>query len=128
MYGLVIIFLGGGAGAVCRHLAGVVGIRLFGSGFPVGTVFVNIFGSLLMGLLIGWLVRRGATSNEIRLLLATGFLGGFTTFSAFSLDFANLWSKGEAGIALFYAGLSVLGALMAVFLGLWLVRQLAPAV
>jgi CrcB protein len=81
---LLIVAAGGGIGAGLRHLANLAALRLFGPGFPWGTVFVNIAGSLAMGLLAGWLARRtGGSSMEVRLFLATGILGGFTTFSAF---------------------------------------------
>ena len=116
-----LIFLGGGAGAVCRHLVGMATLRQFGAGFPVGTMTVNVVGSLLMGLVIGYLAKRGGNS-EIRLLLTTGFLGGFTTFSAFSLDFANLWSRGENFMAIGYAFSSVILSLGAVFIGMYLMR------
>ena len=121
----MLVFLGGGLGASARHLAGQASLRLLGPGFPYGTLLVNVAGSLLMGLLIGWLVRRGGAPNELRLFLATGFLGGFTTFSAFSLDFANLWTRGESTSAVAYAAGSVLLSLTAVFLGLWLMRSSA---
>ena len=108
---------------MARHAVGVVTLRTLGPSFPVGTIVVNVAGSLAMGLLIGFLVTRGETSNDLRLLLATGFLGGFTTFSAFSLDFAALWSRGETVMAFTYAGATVVLALIAVFLGLWIMRQ-----
>ena len=76
-----------------------------------------------MGLFIGWLVRRtGGSSQELRLFVATGLLGGFTTFSAFSLDFATLWEDGRLTIALGYAAASVALSLAAIFAGLWLAR------
>ncbi len=104
-------------------------LRLAGPGFPWGTLFVNIFGSLLMGLLIGWLVKRtgvGVVSSEnLRLFLATGLLGGFTTFSAFSLDVANMWQRGDTMAAFSYILASVLFSILAVFAGLWLVRSIA---
>ena len=120
---LLIVAAGGAVGAMLRHLSNLAALRLFGSGLPWGTFFVNVTGSLLMGLFIGWLARRsGGTSNELRLLLATGFLGGFTTFSAFSLDFATLWRDGAAGAAIGYVLASVLFSLVAIFAGLWLMR------
>lgn len=75
-----------------------------------------------MGVLIGYLSKKGGTQNEVRLFLATGFLGGFTTFSAFSLDVANLWQRGDMTGAFSYAALSVILSLAAVFIGLWLMR------
>ncbi len=122
---LILIFIGGGLGAVSRHLVGSATLRQFGPGFPWGTMAVNIVGSFAMGLLIGWLVRRGG-SNEFRLFLATGFLGGFTTFSAFSLDFANMWQRGAHGEALGYVLFSVVASIAAVFAGLGVMRAIGP--
>ena len=122
MMSAFLIFLGGGFGAVCRHLVGLGGMRLLGPGFPYGTLTVNIVGSLVMGLLIGWLVRHSGTSPDIRLFAATGFLGGFTTFSAFSLDTANLWMRGEIAATLFYVLASVILSIAAVFIGLAIMR------
>ncbi|MCB1429800.1 MAG: fluoride efflux transporter CrcB [Nitratireductor sp.] len=123
MQHLVLVAIGGALGASGRHLANLAALRLAGPNFPWGTMFVNIAGSLAMGLFIGWLTRRtGGASNELRLLVATGFLGGFTTFSAFSLDFAVLWERGAAGGAVLYAVASVVLAIIAVFAGLWIMR------
>ncbi len=126
MYHILIVAAGGACGAVARHLSNLAAIRLFGLGFPWGTLFVNVFGSLLMGLLVGWLVRRtGGSTNELRLLLATGFLGGFTTFSAFSLDFVLLWRESTPAIAIAYALASVVISLLAIMTGFWLIRSAA---
>jgi CrcB protein len=123
---LLIVAAGGGIGAGLRHLANLAALRLFGPGFPWGTVFVNIAGSLAMGLLAGWLARRtGGSSMEMRLFLATGILGGFTTFSAFSLDLAVLWQRGAIGAAAGYAIGSVVLSIAAVFAGIWLMRAAA---
>lgn len=123
---IFLVALGGGAGAVLRHLSNLAALRWFGPGFPWGTLFVNLAGSLAMGLFIGWLAKRsGGSSNELRLLVATGFLGGFTTFSAFSLDFSTLWRDGAVGLAFTYAASSVLLSLAAIFAGLWIVRAVA---
>ncbi|MEZ5872326.1 MAG: fluoride efflux transporter CrcB [Nitratireductor sp.] len=123
MQHLVLVAIGGALGASGRHLANLAALRLAGPHFPWGTMFVNIAGSLAIGLFIGWLTRRtGGTSNELRLIVATGFLGGFTTFSAFSLDFAVLWDRGAVTGAIAYALASVFFALFAVFAGLWIMR------
>ncbi|WP_075996213.1 fluoride efflux transporter CrcB [Salaquimonas pukyongi] len=123
MIHLLLVALGGAVGASLRHLSGLFFLRTFGPAFPFGTLFVNVAGSLAMGLLIGWLARRtGGTSAELRLFLATGLLGGFTTFSAFSLDFAALWEDGRLAIAFGYAAASVVLSLAAIFAGLWLAR------
>ena len=122
---LLLVAAGGAIGASLRHLSGLAFLRLLRPAFPWATLFVNVVGSLAMGLLIGWLVKRTGTSAEIRLFLATGLLGGFTTFSAFSLDVANLWERGALGLAFGYILSSVLFSVAAVFAGLWLSRTLA---
>ncbi len=120
---LFLVALGGAIGASLRHLCGMLTLRIMGPGFPWGTLFVNVVGSLIMGVFIVWLVKRtGATSQEVRLFFATGVLGGFTTFSAFSLDMANLIERGANGPALAYLLGSVLLSILAVFIGLWFGR------
>lgn len=117
----LLVFLGGGLGAALRHGVNGATLRWLGPGWPYGTFAVNVVGSLAMGLLIGWLVRRGG-SAELRLTLATGVLGGFTTFSAFSLDALSLWERGEAfGAAVYVVGTVAL-SLVAVLIGLGLAR------
>lgn len=120
---LLLVFVGGGFGAVARHLSGMAIMRAAGPGFPWGTMAVNIAGSLAMGLLIAWLARRSAGDNELRLLLASGFLGGFTTFSAFSLDAVTLYERGALTAAAAYVIASVTVSILALFGGLWLARQ-----
>ena len=95
MNNLLLVAAGGALGASVRHLVGVASLRAFGSGFPVGTLVVNVVGCLAMGILAGLFATRIQGSEALRLLLATGFIGGFTTFSAFSLDFTVLWDRGE---------------------------------
>ena len=123
MIHLLLVALGGAVGASLRHLSGLFFLRTFGPGIPYGTLFVNIAGSLAMGLFIGWLARRtGGASQELRLFVATGLLGGFTTFSAFSLDFATLWEGGRLNVALGYVVASLVLSLAGIFAGLWLAR------
>lgn len=123
MMHLLYVALGGAIGASGRHLVNLVTLRLFGHGFPVGTFLVNIIGSLLMGILIAFLLRKGASAEpEWRLFLATGILGGFTTFSAFSLDAVLLWERGETTAAIFYVLGSVVLSILALMAGLMLVR------
>src|SRR3954466_15164253 len=125
MNNVLVVALGGGLGAALRHGVNLVALRLLGPNFPWGTFTINIAGSLAMGIFIELLARRFSGSEGLRLFVATGILGGFTTFSSFSLDFAVLWERGEAGQAVAYAGGSVIVSLVALFAGLWLVRSLA---
>ena len=120
---LLLASLGGAIGAGLRYLVGNAALRMFGPSFPWGTVIVNIVGSLAMGLLIGILAKRTGTPNEIRIFLATGILGGFTTFSAFSLDAINLWERGNSTAAAGYVIGSVVLSLMALFAGLMIMRS-----
>ena len=123
MYHLVIVAAGGAVGASLRHLTGLAAMRLLGVNFPWGTLAVNVVGSFAMGVFIELLARRFGASNELRLFVATGLLGGFTTFSAFSLDVAVLWERGAAGTAAGYVLVSVIGAILALFAGLWVARS-----
>jgi fluoride exporter len=124
MQNILLVAIGGGIGAGLRHLVNMAAMRL-GSAFPWGTLAINIAGCFVMGVFIEVLARRFNASSELRLFVATGILGGFTTFSAFSLDFAVLWERGAVLPAFFYVLASVLGSLASVFLGLWLARSLA---
>ena len=121
----LIVAAGGAMGAGLRHLTGLAAMRLLGTSFPWGTLTVNLVGSFVMGVFIEWLARRFGTSPELRLFVATGLLGGFTTFSAFSLDAAFLWERGQGALAVGYVLVSVCGAIAALFAGLWLVRHFA---
>ncbi len=123
MLNILAIALGGAVGSVSRHFVGAIALRLFGSGFP-GTMTVNVAGSFAMGVLAALFAFRWSGSETARLLLTTGFLGGFTTFSAFSLDVALLWERGEVGLTLVYALGSVVLSILALFAGLALVRGL----
>lgn len=113
---------GGALGAGARHAVNVVFARQLASGFPWHTVFVNVVGSFAMGILIACLALRFSGSIDTRTFLATGVLGGFTTFSAFSLDFVTLVERGAWGAAAAYAGGSVVLSIAAIFFGLWLGR------
>jgi CrcB protein len=116
----LLVFVGGGLGAVGRWLAGLGALRLWGPEFPYGTLSVNLIGCLVMGILARVLVLLPSGGHDARVFLMTGVLGGFTTFSAFSLDAANLWMRGETGAAAAYVTLSVAGTLAALAVGLWL--------
>lgn len=118
----LIIFFGAGIGGALRHGVNVASARAFGSGFPAGTMIVNVVGSLTMGLLAGYFLVRPGLSQDVRLFLTTGVLGGFTTFSAFSLDSALLVERHQYGLAAAYAGISVVAGIAALFLGLALFR------
>jgi fluoride exporter len=122
MHAYVIVFVGGGIGAALRHGVNLASLRLLGPGFPWGTLTVNVVGSLVMGLLAAWFAFRGESTEPWRLFLATGILGGFTTFSAFSLDVALLLERQQLALAGGYVTVSMLGSVGALFLGLWLTR------
>ncbi len=124
MFSYLIVFLGAGIGGAMRHGVNVAVTRAVGPGFPLGIMVINVIGCLAMGLIAGWFALRGQASQEWRLFLTTGVLGGFTTFSAFSLDAALLWERGEAGMAALYVLGSVVLSLIGVAAGLWAVRQL----
>ncbi len=119
---VLMVAMGGAIGASGRYMVGVFATRLFGAGFPWGTLIVNIFGSFLMGVLIGALALRYSVSNEVRAFLAIGILGGFTTFSSFALDFVHLYEKKQYVAGLSYMGFSVVCSILALFLGLALIR------
>jgi fluoride exporter len=123
MQAFLLVGLGGALGAMGRYGTGVIIGRLWGSSLPTGTFAVNVLGSLAMGLLVGLLARYTPEwQGGARLFVAVGVLGGFTTFSAFSLDAVTLIERGQTGIALSYALASVVLSIFALFLGLWIVR------
>ncbi|AXV15627.1 fluoride efflux transporter CrcB [Neorhizobium sp. SOG26] len=124
MINVLLVAVGGAFGSVCRYLVGAWTLRQFGPGFPWGTLSVNILGSFLIGFLSEWIIRRLGASSEMRLLLITGMLGGFTTFSAFSLDFVALLERGSGFAGAGYLALSVVISLAAVFGGLALGRAM----
>ena len=123
--GYALVFLGGGLGAALRHGVNRAALALFGPAVPAGTIIVNVVGSLAMGLLIGILAAvPGGTSQNLRLFVATGVLGGFTTFSAFSLDALTLWERGQSAAAIAYVVGSVALSLAAIAAGFLLSRAL----
>jgi CrcB protein len=121
---LLFVMVGGAVGSGARYLTGRAMLSLLGPDYPFGTLAVNLIGGLLMGVLVGVLARTSA-SETWRLLLAVGVLGGFTTFSAFSLDVVSLIERGAVGVALGYVLVSVIGSIAAVFAGLSAVRAVA---
>ena len=121
------VALGGAIGASARHLLSQVVQRAHGGPFPVGTMSVNIIGSFLMGLLIGWLALKVSGGEDWRLFMGVGLLGGFTTFSAFSLDAIVLFERKAYGALMTYVSVSVLASITALFLGLFLMRKLGAS-
>ena len=119
---ILMVALGGATGAIGRYLVGVGAARFIGAGFPWGTLIVNVVGSLIMGVLIAAFALRYSISNEMRAFLTVGILGGFTTFSAFSLDFAVLMERKDYGLAMLYLGSSVGLSILALFVGLSIAR------
>ena len=124
----LIVFLGAGIGGALRHGVNVWSAHILGMEFPFGTLFVNVVGSLFMGLIAGWFAFYStmAGSQELRLFLTTGILGGFTTFSAFSLDVALLWERHDFARLFGYVSVTFIASVGALFLGLFLMRQASP--
>jgi len=125
MRNLLLVMIGGAIGAGFRyHLSGVAS-RNLGEGFPWGTLIANLLGGFLAGLLAAFLVGEGPQGEPLRLFLAVGVLGGFTTFSAFSVETVAMLQRGDAALAGAYVVSSVAGSLMWAFIGWWLVRAAA---
>jgi CrcB protein len=123
MLNILLVALGGGLGAAMRYLMGGWALRQFGDAWPYGTFMINVLGSLLIGLIGGWLAFKGEAGLQMRLLLVTGVLGGFTTFSAYSIETASLIEKKAYLDAAGYSLGSVVVGLVAVFIGLWISRR-----
>ena len=123
--GYLIVFIGAGIGGALRHGVNLAAVRLLGYGFPFGTLVVNVLGSFLIGLLAGYFAYRTGLNQHLRLFLTTGILGGFTTFSAFSLDAALLVERHSYALAAAYVIGSVVLARAGLFLGLALFRHAA---
>ncbi|MGH1377435.1 MAG: fluoride efflux transporter CrcB [Alphaproteobacteria bacterium] len=127
MFGTIaIVSVGGALGAVARYGVNVATVHLIGTGFPWSTLIVNILGSFLMGLMIAKFSQMNAVSHELRMFCMTGFLGAFTTFSTFSLDFVTMWERGEMLQAMIYMLASVVFSVLALFLALWIMRGITP--
>lgn len=114
----LIIFLGGGIGAALRHAVNRGALALLGPSFPFGILIVNVLGSFLMGVLVVALIVRGEGDQSMRLFLGTGILGGFTTFSAFSLDAGLMWQRGDYTALALYVIASVAVSIVALFAGM----------
>ncbi len=121
----LLVFIGGGLGASLRHTVNLVSTRALGTAFPYHTFIINVTGSTIMGLIAGYLAFKGEATQHWRLFLMTGILGGYTTFSAFSLDTALLYERGEVGLALLYVLGSLALSIAGLFAGLALVRHFA---
>jgi CrcB protein len=126
MSSYLLVFLGAGIGGALRHGVNVGCARMCGTAFPWGTLTVNVLGSFIMGVLAAWLAFKAGEgwSQPLRLFLTTGILGGFTTFSAFSLDAVLIWERGQVGLAVAYVAASVVLSIAGLFAGLVLIRTL----
>lgn len=122
--GFLIVFLGAGLGGALRHAVGLAVLRLGWTAFPAGTLFVNVLGSFLMGVLAEHFMLCAHLPSQWRLFLTTGVLGGFTTFSAFSLDAVLLYERGRVGLAAIYICASTILSVAALFGGIAIVRSL----
>ena len=122
--GFLIVFIGGGIGAALRHGFNLAFARLLGTAFPHATLFDNVSGSVVMGVVAALFAFRSGIPQHWQLFLTTGILGGYTTFSTFSLDVALLYERGEVGLAALYVLLSVALSIGGLFGGLALVRSL----
>ena len=123
--GYLIVFLGGGIGAALRHGFNLAFARLVGTAFPYATLFENVSGSIGMGMLVATFAFRSGIPHHWQVFLTTGILGGYTTFSTFSLDVALLYERGQIGVAAVYVLLSVVLSIGGLFAGLALVRNFA---
>ncbi len=122
---LLYVFIGGGLGAALRHVVNLASLRLVGTGLPWGTFFINVTGSILMGMVAGLFAWKVSLPPALRLFLATGILGGYTTFSTFSLETALLLERGQTWQAIGYVLASVLLGVTGLFAGMAAVRALA---
>ena len=125
MRNLLLVMIGGAAGAGLRFEFGRLALRQLGPGFPWGTLGVNLAGGLLIGALAGSMMAQGSIDRPLWLLIAVGLLGGFTTFSAFSLDVFIMVERGRFGASILYVTASVLGSLLLLALGWWAARAVA---
>lgn len=120
--GFLLVFLGGGLGAAIRHGVNLAAARLVGNAFPYGTLFINVAGSFAMGLIAEYFALKGGLPQRWLLFLTTGILGGFTTFSTFSLEAALLYERGQWTNAAIYIAASVVLGIGALFAGIAIVR------
>lgn len=125
MLSLLLVMLGGAVGAGARYLTGQAMMRVAGGDYPWGTLTVNLVGGLLMGVLAVLFAKAALAQEPWRLLLAVGVLGGFTTFSSFSLEIVTMIDRGAWAIAIGYAAASIIGSVLALVAGMALARGLA---
>jgi CrcB protein len=127
MQAIILVFVGAGLGGVLRHLIALAALRTVGDAFPYGIMFINVTGSFVMGLLVGWLAFRAGEgwTRQVQLFVATGVLGGYTTFSTFSLDCYRLIERGQFGAAAIYSVGSVVLGVGALWAALALMRSLS---
>jgi CrcB protein len=123
MLNVLLVAVGGALGSIFRYGVTLAATRFVGANWPYGTFFVNVTGSFAMGVAIELIVRRFGGSNELRLFVATGILGGYTTFSSFTLDTAVLWERGASLAAMAYLLSSVMFGMIALFFGLAAARH-----
>lgn len=123
IYGYLLVFIGSGMGGALRHSVNMASARVLGPDLPLGTLVVNVLGSFSIGCIAGYFAVRGHGSQSLQLFLTTGILGGFTTFSAFSLEAALLWERGQVASFFVFVLASVVLSIAAVFGGLALVRS-----
>jgi len=120
---ILLVAAGGALGAVARYCTYTLASRFLGIAFPFGTLIVNVIGSFAMGVVMAWFMKKAAFSEEMRLFLATGFLGAYTTFSTFSLDVWQLYEKGAYGSLLLYLSGSIFCSIAGLVLGLILMQR-----
>jgi CrcB protein len=120
--GYLVVFVGAGVGGMLRHFLNIWIARLAGTHFPMHTFVINITGSIVMGIITALFALKGGATGHLRLFLATGILGGYTTFSTFSLDAVLLWERHDYLLAAYYVGGSVVLSLLGLVAGLWIVR------
>lgn len=124
MLNIALVAIGGAIGSVARYLVGVWGLKLGGPNFPWGTITVNIVGAFLIGLMVEMVARRFDASAELRVFIVTGIIGGFTTWSSFTLDAVVLFERGSIGLSAVYLFASLFVSFAAIFAGLALGRAL----
>lgn len=122
--GFLLVFIGSGIGGMARHGVGLAVLKWFGLSFPIGTLAINIVGSFLIGIVAEYWALKSGLPQPARLFLTTGIIGGFTTFSTFSLETALLWERGQPWLAALYVTASVMLSIGALFGALWLIRSL----